>query len=573
VGGGPARNAAQPHIVVSHMRYRFDEVVLDTDRRELRVAGRVVEVQGQVFDVLVHLVENRDRVVRKEELLDTVWGSQFVTESALTTRIKEARRAVGDDGRAQRRIKTVHGHGYRFIADVHPEEITPAPRTASDVPVVEIGRIPRTRYANNDGLSIAYQVFGDGPALVFIAGFTTNIELMWEQPGIAETLRRLSCFARVVVFDKRGTGLSDRLAVETAPTLEQRADDLRVVMDATGVNRATVLGSSEGGALSIVFAATHPDRVERLALHNTWVTGDISERFDNLLERVQEHWGKGTVYRTVAPTIASTPTGREFLARYERGSATPRAARQFVELITEIEIAPILSSISVPTLVMHARDDPVVPLRQGEQLAEGIPGARLTVLPGSDHYLLSGDTTAIVRTLQEFMLGVPASRASPLRVLATVLVVDIVDPTEVLRRIGDARFADLLDDFDVVAHRCVDAERGEHVRSTSDGFVALFDGPARAARAACAMRDAALSLGVHVTAGLHTSEIERRANDVTGIGVHIASHVNQAAPPGEVWATSTVRDLAAGSGIRFDARGEHTMPGLDRPLPLHKVAG
>jgi pimeloyl-ACP methyl ester carboxylesterase/DNA-binding winged helix-turn-helix (wHTH) protein len=561
---------------MTRMRYRFDELVLDTDRRELHAADRVAELQPQVFDVLVHLVENRDRVVHKEELLDVVWGSQFVTESALTTRIKEARRAVGDDGQAQRVIRTVRGHGYRFVADTRIDELDETARrsgAAPDVPVVEIDKPPRTRYATSDGLSIAYQVFGDGPALVFIAGFTTNVELMWEHPGVADTLRRLGCFARVVVFDKRGTGLSDRLAVDAAPTLEQRADDLRVVMEATGVDRATVLGSSEGGALAMVFAATHPERVERLALHDTWVTGDMAERFEDVFERVQEHWGKGVVYGTVAPAIASTPTGREFLARYERGSATPRIARQFLELIGEIDVASVLPTISAPTLVMHARNDTVVPFRQGEQLAEGIPGARLIVLPGSDHYLLSGDTTAIVSALEEFMLGVPAARAAPVRVLATVLFVDIVDSTELLRRIGDSRFADLLDNFDAITQRCVNAERGEHVKSTGDGFVALFDGPARAARAACAVRDAALSLGVRVTAGLHTSEVERRARDVTGIGVHIASRVEKVADPGEVWATSTVRDLAAGSGIRFEERGHHTLKGFDQPFPLYEVTG
>jgi len=555
------------------MRYRFDELVLDTDRRDLHAADRLVELQPQVFDVLVHLVENRDRVVRKSELLDAVWGSQFVSESALTTRIKEARRAVADDGQAQRVIRTVHGHGYRFVADVQLDEVAPMPGPPSDVPVVEISRVPRTRYATSDSLSIAYQVFGDGPALVFIAGFTTNVELMWEQPGIAATLRRLEGFARVLVFDKRGTGLSDRLAADMVPTLEQRADDLRVVMDAAGVERATVLGSSEGGALAMMFAATYPDRVERLALHNTWVKGDIADRFDDIFEVVHKHWGKGVVYRTVAPAIASTATGREFLARYERGSATPRTARQFVELIGAIDIAAVLPSITVPTLVIHARDDPVVPLAQGQQLAEGIPGARLTVLPGADHYLLSGDTTMIVRAIEEFMHGVPASRPSPVRVLATVLSVDIVDSTEVLRRLGDARFADLLDDFDAVAHRCVTTERGEHLKPTGDGFIALFDGPARAARAACAVRDAAVSLGLQVAAGLHTSEVERRAHHVTGIGVHIANRVREAATPGQVWATGTVRDLSAGSGIRFEPRGRHTLHGFDQPFPLHEVAG
>jgi pimeloyl-ACP methyl ester carboxylesterase/DNA-binding winged helix-turn-helix (wHTH) protein len=554
------------------MRYRFEHLELDTATRELRAADRVVDVQPQVFDVLAHLVEHRDRLVRKDELLDAVWGTQFVTESALTTRIKEARQAVGDDGRAQRVIKTVHGHGYRFVADVRLDEGSLARAAASPVPVVEIGTMPRTRYASSDGLSIAYQVFGDGPALVIVAGFTTNIELMWEHPGIAETLRRLSTFARVVAFDKRGTGLSDRLPVDAAPTLEDRADDLRVVMDAADVERATVLGSSEGGALAMVFAAAHPDRVERLVLHNTWVRGDLAERLDDPFALVEDRWGTGRVYGMVAPGIASTATGREFLARYERGSATPRTARRLAELISEIDLAPVLSSIAVPTLVLHSRDDAAVPLEQGEQLAAEIPGARLSVQPGQEHYIFSGDTTGTTRAVQEFMFGTPASPTNRLRVLATVVFVDIVDSTDALHRLGDARFADLLDSFDALSRRCIDAEHGEHVKSTGDGFVALFDGPARAVRAACAVRDAAGSLGVQVTAGVHTSEIERRDDDVAGIGVHVASRVESVAGPGAVWTTSTVRDLAAGSGIRFEARGEHTLKGFDQPWPLFEVA-
>jgi pimeloyl-ACP methyl ester carboxylesterase len=554
------------------MRYRFEDFELDTATRELRAGDRVVEVQPQVFDVLAHLVDHRDRLVRKDELLDAVWGTQFVTESALTTRIKEARQAIGDDGRAQRVIKTVHGHGYRFVVDVRLDEDTPSRAAAGSVPVVEIGAIPRTRYASSNDLSIAYQVFGDGPALVIVAGFTTNIELMWEHPGIAETLRRLSTFARVVVFDKRGTGLSDRLPADAAPTLEHRADDLRVVMDAAGVDRATVVGSSEGGALAMVFAAANPDRVERLVLHNTWVRGDLADRFDDPSALVEDQWGSGGVYAVVAPAMASSPTGREFLARYERGSGTPGTARRLVELIGEIDVASVLSSIAVPTLVLHARDDGVVPLEQGEELAAGIPGARLAVLPGEEHYLFSGDTTAITRAVEEFMLGTPASPTTRRRVLATVVFVDIVDSTDVLHRLGDARFADLLDSFDALSRRCITAERGEHVKSKGDGFVALFDGPARAVHAACAMRDAAGSLGVQVTAGLHTSEIERRDDDVAGIGVHVASRVESVAGPGAVWTTSTVRDLAAGSGIRFEPRGEHTLKGFDQPWPLFEVA-
>lgn len=561
------------------MRYEFEGRVLDTDRRELLVDGAVVDLQPQVFDVLAYLVEHRHRVVRKEEVLDAVWGTQFVTESALTTRIKQARQAMGDDGRAQRMIKTVHGHGYRFVVDVTSAasevEAAVAPAGASGDrpigPVVEIARIPATRYADSGGASIAYQVFGDGPPLVLIAGFTTNVELQWEHPAITAFLRRLASFTTVVCLDKRGVGLSDRMPADVAPTLEERADDLRAVMNAAGVEQATVLGSSEGGALAMVFAASHPERVDRLILHGTWVRHPYypGERPD--AEWAEQAWGRGEVYAQLAPTMAATPSGREFLARLERNSATPRTARLLRALTSRIDLTDVAPMIHVPTLVIHRERDSRYPIDIGRQLADAIPGARLVSPPGHDHYLFSGDTTAILDAIEEFVSGTLPSAAPTSRLLATVLFCDIADSTQHVRTRGDRVWRQTLDAFEQFAAEQVAAAPGEIAKTTGDGFVALFDGPARAIRAASAVRDGAAALGLTVRCGIHTSEIERRGSDVAGVGVHAAQRVERAATPGSIWVTRTVTDLAAGSGLRFEPRGAHELAGFDESWTLYEV--
>jgi pimeloyl-ACP methyl ester carboxylesterase/DNA-binding winged helix-turn-helix (wHTH) protein len=571
------------------MRYRFGAHTLDTDTLQLLAGSTEVAVEPQVFAVLAHLVANHDRVVTKQELLDEVWGSRFVSDSAVATRIKQARRAVGDDGRAQRVVRTAHGRGYRFVAPVEPEPATatvptasvatPAPPVAAPAagpapaPKPPPGSTcpPPTRYAEGDGASIAYQTFGEGPDLVLVSGFATNVEAQWEHPAIADQLTRLGRFARVTVLDKRGVGLSDRLAHDRVPPLETRADDLAAVLDAAGIERATLLGSSEGGSLSAVFAATHPERVERLVLHNTWVDGRALLT-GPLLDHVLEHWGTGRIYAALGRSLARHPGSRELLARYERQSATPRTARHLAELIGQIDIADVLPVITAPTLVLHRARDRIAPLSQGQAIAAAIPGARLIVLDGGEHHLFAGDPTQSLAAIEGLMTGTPPDDATGERILATVLLVDLVDSTRAAQVLGDAAWTAQLDRFHVAARAEVERQRGALVNTTGDGLIATFDGPGRAVRAAAAIRDAVAGLGLSARAGLHTAEIQCRGTDIAGIGVHIAGRVAALAEPGEVWVSRTVTDLVAGTGLRFEPRGEHALKGIDAPWALYAAS-
>jgi pimeloyl-ACP methyl ester carboxylesterase/DNA-binding winged helix-turn-helix (wHTH) protein len=404
---------------------------LDTEAFELRHRGAVVPVEPQVFDVLAHLVAHRDRVVSKEELLDEVWGDRFVSESALTSRIKAARRAVGDDGKAQAVIRTQHGRGYRFVAPVHVAAVAteadvgggaaavpggpggaalvgntgpalaptpvpapgpvsaPSPPAPSPAPVTTPaatpgGGGPRTRYVRTSGFEIAYQVLGEGPNVLFVPGFVSNLDLHWEHPGFAAFFQRLASFCRLTMFDKRGTGISQRLPPGQLPTLEQRMDDVRAVLDAVGTERTTLFGISEGGPMSLLFAATHPERVERLVLfgsyaHDPFPDGD---RFARLAGRA---WGQGKVLRSLAPSWGRTGEDRAFLARFERQSATPEAAAALVALAAETDARSTLAAIGAPTLVLHRRDDAIIPFDRAEAMASGIAGAQLVGLEGGDH--------------------------------------------------------------------------------------------------------------------------------------------------------------------------------------------
>jgi pimeloyl-ACP methyl ester carboxylesterase/DNA-binding winged helix-turn-helix (wHTH) protein len=562
------------------VRFRFAGAVIDTDTYELRAGDRVVDVEPQVFDVLAYLIAHRDRVVTKEELLDSVWGNRFVSESALTTRIKQARQAVGDDGQAQRMIRTVHGRGYRFVV---PVEELDQPRPAAD-PVLAQGPggapdteaplepTPRTHYVLNDGASIAYQVFGEGPDLVLIAGFTTNVEVQWEHPAIARFLRRLGSFSRVTILDKRGSGLSERLGAGEAPPLEQRADDVRAVMDAAGIDRGTVFGSSEGRSLAVLLAAAHPDRVERLVLHGTWARHPWYQDPNRVnLPWLERTWGTGTVFAQLAGTMGATSAGRRFLGRLERQAATPGTARRLVELMFAIDVSCVLSSINVPTLVIQRTDDAIAGMDEAHDLVAGIPNAQLVELPGNDHFVFSGDTAPILAAVEEFVVGTSAGPVSQDRFLATVLFADIVGSTVAAADVGDARWTRELDEFSSVAARCLTEHRGELVGFTGDGLLAIFDGPGRGVRAACDLRNALAPVGTEIRAGIHTAEIERRGRDVAGIGVHIASRIADVADPGSVWVSRTVTDLVAGCGLGFESRGEHRLRGVADPWALFEV--
>ena len=562
------------------MRYRFGDVELDTDTYELRSAEGPVDVEPQVFDVLVHLLAHRTRVVPKEELLDVVWGDRFVSESALTTRIKQARQATGDTGQAQRVIKTVHGRGYRFVADVDEVSAVPVP-VSSDAAGAGSGGdegdapfepVPPTHYVVNDGASIAYQVFGRGPNLVLIEGYTTNVEVQWEHPAIARFLRRMGSFCRVAVLDKRGTGLSERLSRGEAPPLEQRADDVRAVMDAAGMPRATVFGSSEGGSLSVLLAAAHPDRVERLILHGTWARHpwlDQPERPE--FGAVERQWGTGWALTQIADTMAATAAGRRFLGRFERQAATPGTARRLVELMSAIDVSALLPTIRVPTLVVHRSHDAIYGIEHARDLVAGIPDSRLVELPGTDHFLFSGDTAPILAAVEEFVIGTTPGVASSDRFLATVMSVDIVGSIATAADVGDPGFARLLDDFAAAARRCVERHQGHLFGFSGDGLLATFDGPGRGVRAACDLRDALAPQGTEIRVGVHTAEVERRGDDIVGVGVQIARRLAAVAEPGSIWVSRTVTDLVAGWGLAFAARGERAIEGLAQPLSVYEV--
>ena len=429
-----------------------------------------------------------------------------------------------------------------------------------------------TRYAKSGDISVAYQVAGEGPLdVVFVPGFVSHVELGWEVPPYARIFHRLSAFARLIVFDKRGTGLSDRTV--DVPTLEERMDDVRAVMDAAGSERAAIVGISEGGPMALLFAATYPERVTALVLWDTYAralaapdypAGSPPELFDETLRIVEKYWGVGRVVRFMflqdAPEDEET---RQLLARAERNCATPAMAVAALRFVGPMDVRHVLSSISAPTLVLHRSGDPPIPVEQGRYLAEHIPGARFVELAGDFHLSATGQDEDALDEIEEFLTGVrPEKVPAPDRVLKTVLFTDIVDSTARAASEGDRRWHELLDAHDVAIRKQLGRFRGDEVKTTGDGFLAAFDGPGRAINCAQEIATRSRELGLEIRAGLHTGECELRGDDLAGIAVHIGARVASLAGPGEVLVTSTVRDLVAGSGIEFTDRGHHELKGV-----------
>ncbi len=441
---------------------------------------------------------------------------------------------------------------------------------------------PPTKYVKSGDASIAYQVVGDGPIdLVICLGFATHLELQWESPPFAGFFERLSSFSRLIIFDKRGTGLSD--PVTEVPTLEQRVDDVRAVMDAAGSERAALFGVSEGGPMSVLFAATHPDRVSALVLHGAmgrtteapdypWASPAEALR-ESAAEFIVPYWGQHAegMVELFAPSFADDPQAAEFTARMERSAASPAMVQQLFEMFLDIDVRAILPTIQVPTLVLHRRGDRVVNRRAGEELAAQIPHARYVELPGIDHLPWAGDSEAVLGEIEEFLTGA-RSVAEPDRVLATVMFTDIVGSTERAGELGDARWRELLAAHQAALRRELIRFRGLEVKTLGDGCLATFDGPARAIQCGGAIAEAGRPLGLEVRIGLHCGEIELMEKDVGGIAVHIAARVGALAAAGEVLVTSTVKDLVAGSGIRFDDRGEKHLKGVPGEWRLFAAA-
>lgn len=428
---------------------------------------------------------------------------------------------------------------------------------------------PDTCYARSGDVHIAYQIFGDGPInLVVVPGFVSNIENYWDEPDLARWLHRLGSYARVAMFDKRGTGMSDRVA--ELPGLDQRMDDLRAVMDAAGMEQTSLFAISEGGPLSVLFAATYPDRCRAMVLYGSFARAR-KEFVTEFLSYIDRSWGTGGSLPIFAPSRANDPGFQRWWGRFERLGASPAAAAGLMHMISQIDVSGILPSIRVPTLVIHRTEDRAIPVKRGRFLAEHIPGARYIELPGADHAFFVGDNAVEIEdAIQEFLTG---SRAPvPLdRVLATVLFTDIVGSTEKAAALGDHRWRDLLENHHLTIRRNLARFRGHEVKTTGDGILATFDGPARAVRCACAIADEIRPLGIDIRAGLHTGECEMMDHDVGGIAVHIGARVASLAGAGEILVSSTVKDLVAGSGLRFGDRGNQNLKGVPGEWHIYAV--
>jgi class 3 adenylate cyclase len=444
-----------------------------------------------------------------------------------------------------------------------------------------LGR-PKIQYAiADDGAHIAFQVFGDGPLdLICIPGWISNLELFWEDPGMVAFYERLASFSRVILLDKRGTGLSDPVTTGSAPTLEQRMDDVRAVLDAVSSEQAAFFAMSEGGPMSLLFAATYPERTVALVLYGCWARairgpdypyGYTREEFEDLIDVVEQHWGEARLLGRIAPTLAEVPEAVEGMARAERLPATPATAGALLRMAFEGDIRSVLPVVDVPTLVMHRTGDRFVVFEHGRYLAEHIPGAKLVELPGEDH-LFWDLTDRVADETEMFLTGErPVQQVN--RQLATVLFTDVVESTRRASELGDQRWAQLLDELDAIVSRQITRCRGHLVKGTGDGHLATFDGPGRAIVCAQAVHDGVARLGITLRAGLHTGEIEVRGDDVGGIAVHVAARVLGHATSGETLVSAAVPPLVLGSGIEFADRGEHELKGVPGAWRLFAVQG
>lgn len=441
---------------------------------------------------------------------------------------------------------------------------------------------PRTLYARSGDVNVAYQVTGDGPFdLVYVPGWVSHLELRWEEPDHARFLQHLASFSRLITFDKRGTGLSDRVPTAQLPSLEVRMDDMRAVMDAVGSKRAALLGYSEGGSMCMLFAATYPQRTLALVTLSCFAKriwspdypwAPTPEAREKEYELVEREWGNEMDLAHYIPSKMHDQAFATRLATYYRNSASPSAAVALLKMNTQIDVRAILPAIKVPTLVMHRNGDRDVNIEEGRWLAAHIAGARFKELAGDDHMPWAGDQDAVVDEVQEFLTGMRPSHDID-RVLATVLFTDIVGSTAHMAIVGDTAYSAWLARHHAIVRREIAQFRGREINVAGDGFFATFDGPARAVRCALAIQKAAHADGIDIRAGVHTGEVELDGTDVRGLAVHIGARVAGMANAGETLVSSTVKDLVSGSGLRFEPHGEHTLKGVPGTWQLFAASG
>lgn len=547
------------------------------------VAARA-ELAGELEDALAALARDAEakgdleaavRHSRRRAALDPVAEAPARELIRLLT-------AAGDRGRAlsvyeeladrlRRDLQTVPSAATRELAtsvrrgEVARGDLRGAAPTTPPAPVPPAREV---RYAGSGGANIAYAIVGDGPVdLVIVPGFVSHLEVFWEEQIAARFLERLASFSRVILWDKRVQGLSDRGG--PAPTLEQSQDDLLAVMDAAGVERASILGISEGGPMSVLFAASHPDRVDRLVLYGTharvmkaddYPEGLSRRVVERTLDRLVSGWGGAPCLDLWAPSRMDDPAFVAWWARLLRSGTSAGAVRAVMELNFDIDVRQVLPAVHTPALVLHARDDRLVPARLGEYLAAHLPDARLGLLPGTDHIPFNEHAAELLDEIEEFVTGRRPDRQAE-RMLATVLFTDVVDSTGRAAAHGDRVWRNQLETYHAVVQDQIARFRGRHVSTAGDGMLARFDGPARAVRCAQRIATETRARGIDVRAGVHTGECEIMEH-LAGIAVHIGARIGALAGPGEVLVSSTVRDLVVGSDLRFEDRGEHELRGL-----------
>jgi pimeloyl-ACP methyl ester carboxylesterase/DNA-binding winged helix-turn-helix (wHTH) protein len=533
--------------------------------------SQTLPLTPKAFSVLQCLVQRRGRLVTKDELYNAVWPRVFVGDAVLKVCVLEIRRVLADDAKAPRFIETVHRRGYRFIA---PVTEAPEPRREGrpmvppiDGPaVVDAFQPPETHYARSGDVNIAYQVIGDGPIdLVFVMGWVSHLEYFWQEPSFARFLRRLASFSRLILFDKRGTGLSDR--VTALPTLEERMDDVRAVMEAVGSKRAALLGISEGGPMCSLFAATYPEKTSALVMIGTYAKriwdpdypwAPTLETRGLFFDEIREHWGGPVGLEVRAPSVAADPAFRAWWSTYLRMGASPGAALRLTQMNAEIDVCPVLPLIRVPSLILHRTDDRCLLVEEGRYVAGLIPNARFVELPGDDHLPFVGDQDAMLDEIEEFLTG--SRRSLELdRVLATVMC---VRASAVADEGTSAARPELIERFYAHARKELEWFRGGGFAAHPAGFISTFDGPARAIRCASALSAAAPRFGVDIRIGVHTGECDVRHDKISGVAVDMAAQVASHAASGEVLVSRTVKDLVAGSGLRFEDHGKHALDGV-----------
>ena len=548
--------------------YEFGRFRLNPLERLLQARGETLALPPKIFDTLAVLVQNSGHVLSKEELMQKVWPDSFVEENNLAQYMSVLRKLLGEND-TTKFIETVPKRGYRFCAavEVKAAETETVIRERARIVIEEeisddepaLPR-PRTHYVLSGDANIAYQVIGDGGIdLVFVMGWVSHLEYFWEEPRFAAFLTRLASFSRLILFDKRGTGLSDRVPLNQLPTLEQRMEDVHAVMDAVGSERAVLMGVSEGGPMCSLFAATYPERTSALVMIGTYAKriraedypwAPTAEQREAFFALIQREWGGPVGIDERAPGLAHDPAFRKWWAAYLRMGASPGAAVALTKMNAEIDVRQVLPSVRVPSLVIHRTGDMCLRVEEGRYVASLLPFCQYVELPGIDHLPFVGDQDAILDEVEAFLTGVRYPDEID-RVLATVLTVIL--PQSVSHRFVRRENAALY------VRKQIELFKGKMIVSQTDGLTATFDGPARAIRCACALADAAARLRVAVKIGVHTGECDVYDNQLSGLAVELSRQVAAEAAIGEVLASRTVKDLVAGSGLRFHERGAYSL--------------